>query len=185
MSPMATRPSEMAIPAAALAALRQAITSEFGGDSAARVLRNAGHDAGDAFFHLLANDSDAEAGRAALSQIDADTFWRRFTQLFSSRGWGTLSHGLVHPGIAVLTASDWAEATAGSAPRPSCYFTTGLLANVLGKVAGSDVSVMEVECRSRGDASCRFLFGSPDALSSVYHMLLAGESPDSAVAQLV
>jgi predicted hydrocarbon binding protein len=187
MTPTATRPTEMALPAAALGALRRALTAELGADVAARVLRNAGHDAGDAFFQILASDADATAGRDTLAQLDAAAFWRRFAQMFSSRGWGSLSHSDVHPGIAVLAASDWAEAGpdgSASAARPSCYFTTGLLANVLGKVAGGDVSVMEVECRSRGDAQCRFLFGSPDALRGVYDLLINGETTDSAVAQL-
>jgi predicted hydrocarbon binding protein len=175
----------MAMPASALGALRSALTTELGADTAARVLRNAGHEAGDAFFQILASDANASAGRDALSQLDATAFWRRFAQLFSSRGWGALQHSDVHPGIAVLAAGDWAEADASSGEaRPSCYFTTGLLANVLGKVAGGDVSVMEVECRSRGDAQCRFLFGSPDALRSVYDLLVTGESADAAVARI-
>ena len=59
-----------------------------------------------------------------------------------------------------------------------------MLANVLGQVAGSDVAVLEVECRSRGDARCRFLFGSPEALNGVYRRLVGGENLDAAVAQL-
>ena len=180
MTPIANRPTELAIPAAALAALQRALNTELDADAAARVLRSAGHDAGDAFFQILANDATG-----AIADVDSASFWRRLGQLFSTRGWGTLQHTDVHPGIAVLSASDWAEAdTSGSGARPSCYFTTGLLANVLGKVANGDVAVMEVECRSRGDAQCRFLFGSPEALRSVYDLLLHGESTESAVSQL-
>jgi predicted hydrocarbon binding protein len=176
----ASRPAEIAVPSAALGALRRALSDELGEDVAARVLRNAGHDAGDAFYQILA--ADAPTG---LAELDATTFWKRFAQLFSSRGWGALRHSDVHPGVAVLEAADWSEAdAAGSDPRPACYFTTGLLANVLGKVAGSDVSVMEVECRSRGDGQCRFLFGSPEALRGVYELLLSGESTEDAVSQL-
>ena len=181
MSPNSTRPSEIALPAASLAALRRALTAELGADVAAGMLRSAGHEAGDAFFQILSADSSGDA----VGQLDAAAFWRRFAQLFTTRGWGSLSHQDVHPGIAVLAARDWAEAQSdGAAGRPSCYFTTGLLANLLGKVAGGDVSVMEVECRSRGDHECRFLFGSPEALRSVYDLLLHGETTESAVSQL-
>ena len=41
-----------------------------------------------------------------------------------------------------------------------------------------------MECRSRGDSRCRFLFGSPEALNGVYRRLLGGENLDAAVAQL-
>ncbi len=188
MSPMSSRPTELALPAAALASLRGALTAEFGEDAAARVLRNAGHDAGDAFFQILSSDAGAApAGStgSAIGQLSPDAFWRRFSQLFYSRGWGSLAHFDVHPGIAVLAAADWAEADAsGVEARPGCYFTTGILANVLGKVAGGDVAVMEVECRSRGDAQCRFMFGSPDALRGVYDLLVNGASTENAVAQL-
>lgn len=176
----ASRPTEIAVPSAALGALRRALSDELGADVAARVLRNAGHDAGDAFFQILAADT-----ASGLADLDATSFWKRFAQLFSSRGWGSLHHSDVHPGVAVLEATDWSEADAtGNDPRPACYFTTGLFANVLGKVAGSDVSVMEVECRSRGDSHCKFLFGSPEALRGVYDRLLNGESTEAAVSQL-
>lgn len=175
-----SRPAEMAVPSAALGALRRALSDELGDDVAARVLRNAGHDAGDAFFQILAADTPS-----GLSGLDATSFWRRFAQLFSSRGWGSLRHTDVHPGVAILEASDWSEANAtGVDARPACYFTTGLLANVLGKVAGGDVSVMEVECRSRGDAQCKFMFGSPETLRGVYEHLLNGQTTEDAVSQL-
>ena len=106
MTQTLSRPTEMALPAAALTALRNALTAELGADVAARVLRNAGHDAGDAFFQILSSDGSSAAGRDALAQLDATAFWRRFAQLFSSRGWGSLAHGTVHPGIAVLSDTE-------------------------------------------------------------------------------
>jgi hypothetical protein len=33
---------------------------------------------------------------------------------------------------------------------------------------------MEVECRSRGDARCRFLAGAPDTLSTLYDRMAQG-----------
>src|SRR5688572_23342968 len=100
MTPMSTRPAELALPAAAFASLRDAITAHLDADTAADVLRNAGHDAGDAFFHLLSSDGDAELGRASLARLDPASFWRRFAQLFATRGWGNLTHADVHPGVA-------------------------------------------------------------------------------------
>jgi predicted hydrocarbon binding protein len=181
MTPTSNRPTEIALPAAALATMRRSISTELGEDSAARVLRTAGNDAGDAFFQILSSDA---SGRP-ISDVDAASFWRRFAQLFSTRGWGSLQHSDVHPGIALLSAADWAESdNTSNEGLPSCYFTTGLLANVLGKVANGDVAVMEVECRSRGDAQCKFLFGSPEALRSVYDMLLNGATTEKALTQL-
>jgi hypothetical protein len=35
---------------------------------------------------------------------------------------------------------------------------------------------MEVECRSRGDARCRFLAGAPETLSTLYDRMAQGTS---------
>jgi predicted hydrocarbon binding protein len=70
------------------------------------------------------------------------------------------------------------------ATRPSCFFTSGLLANLLGRAAGAQVSVLEVQCRSRGDHECRFLFGSDEALYAVYESLRSGQDVERSLAQL-
>jgi hypothetical protein len=91
----------------------------------------------------------------------------------------------VHPGVGALEATDWAEADPSNGEaRPNCVFTTGLLANLLGRAAGAEIAVMEVECRSRGDLSCRFLFGGEPALRKLHETIAAGASPEHALDQL-
>jgi len=176
-----TRSQELALPAAAFTALRQTLMAELGPQRAAEVLRQAGHAAGDALFRAFAQPRTT----ANLAELQASEFWRRLTQLFATRGWGTLMPAQAHPGVGALESVDWGEADPTSgAQRPSCFFSTGLLANLLGQVVDSDVAVLEVECRSRGDQRCRFLFGGPAALNEVYQRVAAGEQPDHAVAQL-
>ena len=169
------RPPELAIPVASLAALRRALASEVGADAAARALASAGHAAGDALFTQLGtSEGDDEAA-----------FWRKLTQLFISRGWGIIIHSNVHEGIGALEAGDWVEADPEAySPRPSCHFTTGMLANLLGNAAGAPVTVLEVECRSRGDARCRFFFGSTEAMQALYDRVGTGASADAALAEL-
>jgi len=175
------RSQELALPAAAFTALRHTLIAEVGAQRAAAVLRQAGHAAGDALFRALAQSR----GATDLAGLEASEFWKRLTQLFATRGWGSLQHATPHPGVGALESADWGEADPGSgARRPSCFFSTGLLANLLGQVADADVAVLEVECRSRGDQHCRFLYGSPDALDAVYSRVAAGEEPEYAVAQL-
>jgi predicted hydrocarbon binding protein len=74
--------------------------------------------------------------------------------------------------------------TQSAASRPSCFFSTGMLANILGNAAGAPIAVLEVECRSQGDARCRFLFGSNEALQTLYERVGSGESIDAALAGL-
>ena len=59
---------------------------------------------------------------------------------------------------------------------PSCHLTCGLLADFFGRLSDGLVAVMEVECRSRGDARCRFLAGSPETLSALYDRMAQGTS---------
>ena len=106
-------------------------------------------------------------------------------ELFAARGWGRLEFTALHPALGSLEASDWVEADASDGSlRPSCHFTTGVLANLLGHAAGENVGVLEVECRSRGDLACRFIFGGHDALEAVYQALARGQELDQALAQL-
>ena len=177
MLPTSKRAPELAIPVASLAALRHALATEVGADAAARALHAAGHAAGDAWYPRLSFGDD--------QNISESAFWRRLSQLFSSHGWGTLAHSAVHPGVGALDATDWVEAQPeASEARPSCFFTTGVLANLLGNVAGSEVAVMEVECRSSGAARCRFLFGSAEALNALYSRVSSGSTVDTALAEL-
>lgn len=168
------------LPLPALAAIRRELTAALGTDAAARTLQAAGNAAGDAFHDLLAGAHDAP-----LAGLGEAEFWRRLGDFFAERGWGRLQHEAAHPGVGALESADWAEAdTVGAARRPSCHFTTGLLANLLGRVAGESVSVLEVECRARGDLRCRFLFGGPAALDVVYGSVAEGASADRALEEL-
>jgi hypothetical protein len=64
---------------------------------------------------------------------------------------------------------------------PMCFFTAGMLADFLGRLAGEAVSVLEVECRSRNDERCRFLSASPETLDRVYELMNAGRSYEEAL----
>lgn len=191
MGPTNSRPAELALPVASLAALRRALVEAVGADGAARALRVAGHAAGDAFFHALTRQSASSpassetAAAASPRELEEAAFWARLSELFSSRGWGTVSHEAVHPGVGELRSGDWVEADPSTgALRPACYFSTGLLANLLGQVADDEVAVMEVECRSQGDAQCRFLFGGAAALDELFRRLQSGEDLARSLATL-
>lgn len=178
------RPPELALPVASLAALRRSLAGSVGADDAARALQAAGVAAGDALFHVLTHVPGAAAA-AQPADWRERVFWRRFAELFEKRGWGHLTQQLLHPGVGALDAFDWVEADPDvAARRPSCFFSAGLFANLLGRVSGEDVAVLEVECRSRGDERCRFLFGSPVVLDAVYGQWRTGIGVSGAIAAL-
>jgi bacteriochlorophyll 4-vinyl reductase len=180
MATSTTRTPELALPVASLAALRDSLVSSVGPEAAALALRQAGHAAGDA-LHRILSSGDGQT----LESLPADRFWSQLTRLFSSRGWGQLTYTQVHAGVGSLESADWAEVRGdGTAGQPSCHFTTGVLANLLGQIADAEVAVLEAECRSRGDQRCRFLFGGADAVYAVYERIAAGDAADAALARL-
>lgn len=151
MARSGTRAPELALPVASLAAIRKALVTEVGPDGAARALQQAGFAAGDKLYDLLANHlapAAADQANEGIGDIGAATFWRRLSEMFATRGWGRLAHEEVHVGVGALESSDWVEADPDSgATRPSCFFSAGVLANVLGRAANGEVGVLEVECR--------------------------------------
>jgi hypothetical protein len=180
------RPAELAIPVDSLTALRKALADEVGDDAAARALQVAGVAAGYAFFDTLAH-AGSPGGRTGESDPagwSESVFWRLLGDLFERRGWGRLRNGQLHAGVGAIDAFDWVEAQPGAALRPSCFFTAGLLANLLGRVVGNDVAVLEVTCRSHGDDHCRFLYGSPETLDVIFSRLRKGADVEETLATL-
>lgn len=181
MNDMATTSTnaDIRMPVASLAALRRSLRDSVGPDAAAQALQRAGFAAGDA-LHPALTEPDED-----LAELTTGDFFRRLTHLFRRMGWGDLQHESLHPGVGALQADNWFEAeTAEGASRPSCFFTTGVLANLLGRTAGADVAVLQAECRAAGHDHCRFLFGSRDALSAVYADLAEGRTLEDSLAAL-
>jgi hypothetical protein len=87
--------------------------------------------------------------------------------------------------IGALTAADWAEADPSEArAEPGCHFSTGFFGELLSRVAGRPVGVMEVECRSKGDPACRFIFGAPPVMERLHDGLVSGLSLEDALGRL-
>lgn len=172
---------QFVLPTATLTLVRQALRKEAGSLGATHALHGAGYAVGrpmlDEFRKFL--------GGVELTEIGAAEFWDRISDFFTARGWGSFSHDRVHPGMALVTSEDWVEADdMGTEAQPGCAFTCGILAFLLSEVAGGPIAVLEVSCRSRGDESCRFLFGSEAAVHEAYGLLLDGLSLDRALARI-
>lgn len=168
---------DIKIPAESILALRRALVRQVGREAADRALQEAGHSAGDALFARLGNDAD-QVGNTPLQ-----TFWDRLAALFRELGLGTVEHRTPHPGVGALEARDWFEVDE-SAPRPACPFTTGLLANLLGRAAGGEVAVLQVACEGSSPRCARFLFGAPAVLDRLYSGLREGQDVDAGLAAL-
>jgi predicted hydrocarbon binding protein len=161
-------------PATVLSAIHAALAEERSAVEAAEATRQLGFAAGAAFYDAFEEWVGASETRDT-GELDPDGFWDLLSRFFAEHGWGRLEMERIHPAVGSLVSSDWVEAERPEATRhPACHLTTGVLAEMLGRVGGEDLAVMEVECRARGDAQCRFLIGGQPALERVFEGLRDG-----------
>jgi len=150
-------------------------------DQLVTVLQEAGYAAGEGSYRGFAAWLRERAGVDSAANLDAGLLAEMPSDFFASGGWGTVTMSPVGTGALALDSSDWAEAQPGTAQTPMCFFSAGMLADFLGRIADDTVAVMEVECRSKGDARCRFLSAPPDVLDRVYQEMTAGRTYEEAL----
>jgi bacteriochlorophyll 4-vinyl reductase len=170
----------VAVPRASLLALHASLWRDAGAGYAG-YLQEAGF-AGGATVFAAFQDWLVARGADDIAQLSLTAFASQASAFFSESGWGTLSVESRHDVVAMLTSSDWAESDPGSASdHPSCHWTTGMFAEFFGRVAGERLAVLEVECRSAGASTCRFVVGSADVVQLVYDEIAAGGSYERAI----
>lgn len=175
-----TTSRDVAIPAAGLSALRRQFQKESDSLAAIHALQAAGFTAGEAMWDGMRRGPGRD-----LAGLDEGAFWDRLAAVLRRRGWGTLTHRDVHPGVGLLDSADWAEAGNDSdEAQPSCSFSAGMLSGLLSGVAEGPVAVLEVSCRAQGDDRCTFAFGSAATVHDLYGLLVDGRPLDAALHSL-
>ncbi|HXQ29369.1 MAG TPA: V4R domain-containing protein [Gemmatimonadales bacterium] len=157
----------------ALPQLRQSLLRD-AADHAVGILQEAGFAAGEGIYQAFCGWVAAETGVPEPQNLDAARLSTILSSFFESTGWGSLTVGPLGAAALAMDSADWVEAEPGSAETPMCFFTSGMLADFLGRLSGEPVAVLEVECRSKDDARCRFLSASPDTLNAVYDHVSQG-----------
>ena len=145
------------------------------------LLQEVGFAAGAGVFQAFCTWLPTETGVARPDDLDAGRLNDVLSAFFQATGWGSVSVSQLGNAALVLDSSDWAEAAPGSAQEPMCFFSSGMLADFFGRLSGEPVAVMEVECRSRNDARCRFLSASPDTLNTVFEQMTQGTGYEQAL----
>jgi len=157
-----------------LTALRKALDRVLG-EPAAQLLQEAGFAAGADVYEAFRTWLAQKTRLVDPKDLDAELLEEMLSGFFEDAGWGSVSLERIGSALAIASPN-WAEAEPeGHLPIASCNVSTGLLAAMFGKLAGGTVAVMEVECRSRGDESCRFLVGSNETLNAVFNAITQGQ----------
>lgn len=169
----------ISIPAASLHALRRALKSA--GQDAGELLQNAGAAAGPTMFTAFGEWLHTERGVDDVGHLDQAHFDEALSAFFGHLGWGTVTVTPLGGGFLAIDSMDWAEAEVGGSEWPTCHFSAGMLPAFLGRVTGHALGALETECRSSGDATCKFVVGAPENLKVLYGRITAGTSLEEAV----
>jgi len=141
----------------------------------AQALQEAGYAAGEGTFRAFAAWLPQAAGVDHPAELAAPRLAEVLSQFFVTLGWGAVQVTSLGEAAVAVDAPAWAEAAPEAQLQyPSCFFTAGLLADFMGRLAEASLAVMEVECRSRGDARCRWLVGAPETLGTLYEHMTQG-----------
>ena len=166
------------VPAGLISSLRRALANDRQPLEAVNLLRQVGYEVGEAMHQALSDHLAAAGGDAR--ELDADAFWQGVSGYFQSIGWGSVEHRVLHPGVGALDLVDWIEAGSDGGPQ-GCHLSTGFFTDLLGRVAGEGVVVMEVPAEA---GRSRLLFGNGDTLAAVYQSLAGGATLDEALGRL-
>ena len=145
------------------------------GIQAATHLQEAGFAGGEELYNEFAEWLKAEREVDPPADLDVQFLGETLSEFFEQRGCGKLNTMPLGEAVLALDSDNWAEALDhAQVDFPSCHLSCGLLADFLGRLSQGSVAVMEVECRSRGDAKCRFLAGAPETLGIIYDRMALG-----------
>jgi predicted hydrocarbon binding protein len=145
------------------------------GLQAAAYLQEAGFAGGEELYQEFREWLARARGVEQPSELDVEFLGEVLGEFFTEQGWGRLNATPLGAAVLALDSSEWAEALdERQGEFPSCHLSCGLLADFLGRISQELVAVMEVECRSRGEARCRFLAGSPETLGLLYDRMAQG-----------
>ena len=152
------------------------------GLQAAAYLQEAGFAGGEELFAAFTEWLSQKHNVDQPADLDVKFLGDVMGEFFAEQGWGRMDVQPLGPAVLALDSGEWAEAMDERlAEFPSCHLSCGLLADFLGRMSQNVVAVMEVECRSRGEARCRFLAGSPETLGAVYDSMAQGTGYKEAI----
>jgi len=158
-----------------LVALSPTVLHRLRDTAGAQALQQAGYAGGEAAYRSFAAWLPGVAGVDDPGELAAARLTDVLGRFFSTLGWGAVSVSHLSDAVLAVDSADWAEAQpAVNLQYPSCSFTSGFLADFFTRLGDAPLAVMEVECRSRGEARCRWLVGAPESLNALYEHLAQG-----------
>ena len=167
--------SDISLNAASLVALSPRALQALRDRAGPQALQEAGYAAGEAVYKTFTAWLPSVAGVEDPKELAAPRLAEVLSRFFSALGWGTVEVTPLGEVAFAIDSLNWPEAQPDAGLQyPSCFFTSGLLADFISRIAEAGLAVMEVECRSRADERCRWLVGAPDTLTTLYEHMAQG-----------
>ncbi len=167
--------AEIPLAPSSLVALSPAALHRLRDSAGAQVLQEAGYAAGDDAYRAFAAWLPGVAGVDDPGELSVSRLPDILSRFVTALGWGAVTATQLTDAVVAVDSTDWAEAQPGAGLQyPSCSFTSGLLADFFTRLGDTPLGVMEVECRSRGDARCRWLVGAAESLTALYEHMAQG-----------
>jgi predicted hydrocarbon binding protein len=158
------------------------------GDAWGVILEGCGADWGGRVFERLDRELAARSQQSS-GDVTVDDFCGFVEQFFSYYGWGRMRievSDVQNSGIVRCTLEDslMAEALADEVEGPVDYLVAGILRAIFSRIAGQDLSCLQISCESTGSGSVsEFVVSAPERIDSIAS--LAGQaSVDDAIEQL-
>ncbi len=167
----------VAMPVEFLTALRGSL-EDASASLGPELLRDAGYYAGTALYESFGTWL-SRRGEYGPESLEDARFVALVSEFFAAAGWGEISIVQLSEAVIAIDAESWSEADDAGG---GCLVSTGLFSGFFGRLADAPIAVLEVECRSLGDARCRFLLGSGDVLGYVHEAMGRGISYAAAAA---
>lgn len=145
------------------------------GPQAAGWMQEAGFAGGEALYNAFTAWLAANHRISRPASLDIRHLGEVLSQFFQESGLGAITMAPLSPAVMAIDSGDWWESDPSAAAAfPACHLSTGLIADFMSRAAETPLGLLEVECRSKGDAQCRFLAGSPETLETIYGRMAEG-----------
>jgi len=102
-------------------------------------------------------------------------------------GWGAWRYDLTHrkEGLIFVDLFDSAVAkSVGNVGKVACHYYAGMFAAVFTHLSGRELSSIEIQCYSMGEAFCKFLIGSSKRISAAQFWVAEGAKASEVISRL-
>jgi predicted hydrocarbon binding protein len=156
------------------------------GDAASQVMYRCGFEWGRVDMVNFEKRMNEEFGRP-IQQMHLGMVLEQWWWPLQAMGWGAWSADLTHKeeGLIYVDLYDSAIAkSVGNIGRVVCHYYAGMFAAAFSHLAARELSGIEIQCYSMGEAYCKFLIGSAKRINAAQFWVSEGAKASEIISRL-